>query len=49
MADTALFTKNPNQTINNTEGAVMIQLLFQLMTGSEALDEIFEEVLNRVC
>ena len=49
MADTALFTKNPNQTINNTEGAVMVQLLFQLMTGSEALDEIFREVLDRVC
>ena len=27
----------------------MIQLLFQLMTGSEALNHIFEELLNRVC
>jgi len=26
----------------------MIQLLFQVMTGSTALDTIFEEVLNRV-
>jgi hypothetical protein len=48
MADRALFTKNPNQTINNSEGAIMIQLLFQVMTGSTALDSIFEEILNRV-
>lgn len=27
----------------------MIQLLFQLMTGSEALNTIFAEVLDRVC
>ena len=27
----------------------MIQLLFQLMSGSQALDSVFEEMLNRVC
>ena len=28
MAETALFTMNPNQTINNSEGAILFQVLF---------------------
>ena len=38
MANVALFTDMPNKTINNTEGAMLLQLLFQVMTGSEALN-----------
>ena len=48
MADTALFTNLPNKTINNTEGAMILQLLFQVMTGSEALNQIMAELLERV-
>ena len=38
MADTALFTNMPNKTINNTEGTMLLQMLFQVMAGSEALN-----------
>ena len=48
MANVALFTDMPNKTINNTEGAMLLQLLFQVMTGSEALNQIMVELLERV-
>ena len=48
MANVALFTDIPNKTINNTEGAMLLQLLFQVMTGSEALNQIMVELLERV-
>ena len=46
MANVALFTDMPNKTINNTEGAMLLQLLFQVMTGSEALNQIMVELLE---
>ena len=48
MAETALFTKKPNVIIKNTEGAILIQLLLQIMRGSDACNSFFEPLLNRV-
>ena len=48
MAQTALFTNIPNVVIKNTEGAILIQLLFQTMRGTTACNEIFEPLLNLV-
>lgn len=48
MAETALFTKKPNVLIKNTEGAILIQLLLQIMRGTDACNDIIEPLLNRV-
>lgn len=48
MAETALFTQHPNQTINNSEGAILFQILFQTFRGSQALDAVFTQVLERI-
>jgi len=34
--------------INNTEGAILIQLLFQFMRGKDSLNDIFYPLLDRV-
>jgi len=34
--------------INNTEGAILIQILFQIMRGTDALNSIFEPLLDRL-
>jgi hypothetical protein len=41
MAEAALFTQHANQTINNSEGAILFQMLFQNFRGTNALDIIF--------
>jgi hypothetical protein len=48
MAETALFTVQKNAVINNTEGAILIQLLMQYMRGTDALNDIFYPLLDRV-
>lgn len=48
MAESALFTMNPNQTINNSEGAILFQVLFQTFRGTNALDPFFSDILDRV-
>lgn len=48
MAETALFTIKPNVIIKNTEGAILIQLLLQIMKGTEVCNPFFESLLNRV-
>lgn len=34
--------------MKNTEGAILIQLLFQTMRGTECLNEVFTPLLDRV-
>ena len=41
MAEAALFTQHANQTINNSEGAILFQVLFQTFRGTNALDLVF--------
>lgn len=46
VAKTALFTQNPNTVINNSEGALLLQLVFQILKGSDALNNGFEMILD---
>lgn len=48
MAETALFTNKPNVIIKNSEGAILIQILLQIMRGSDSCNSFFESLLNRV-
>lgn len=48
MAEVALFTNKPNVLIKNTEGAVLIQLILQLMRGTTVFQPIFSSLLTRV-
>jgi hypothetical protein len=48
MAETALFTTKQNVKINNTEGAILIQMLLQTMRGTDACNEIILPLLSRV-
>lgn len=48
MAETALFTTKPNVAINNTEGAIVVQILLTLMRGSDSLNDICYPLLTRV-
>ena len=47
MADTAMFSKLDTPLLKNTEGAIMMQLLLQTMTNSDALNEFLEPILNK--
>jgi len=48
MAEVALFTNKPSVLIKNTEGAILIQLIFQLMRGTTVFQPIFSSLLTRV-
>jgi hypothetical protein len=48
MAEVALFTNKPTVLIKNTEGAILIQLIFQLMRGTTVFQPIFASLLTRV-
>lgn len=48
MAEVALFTNRPTVLIKNTEGAILIQLIFQLMRGTTVFQPIFSSLLTRV-
>ena len=48
MAKDALFTKEPTITVHNAEGAILLQLLFQIFAGTQCLNEYFEEIMNLV-
>jgi hypothetical protein len=48
MAEAALFTLNSNQTINNSEGAILFYLLFQTFRGTQALDPYLANLLDIV-
>ena len=48
MAGESMFAKEPTITVNNAEGAILMQLLFQIYAGTHVLNEFFEEVLQLV-
>ncbi len=43
-----MFSKEPAIVVHNSEGAILIQLLFQVYAGTSVLDEFFEALLNQV-
>lgn len=47
-ANMSLFSKEPNITIQNSEGAILFQLLFQVYKGTTVLDEYFELILEKI-
>ena len=48
MADQALFTETQKRVVNNSEGALLIQIILQIFAGNAALNEILGQVLDRV-
>lgn len=48
MADQALFSLEPSVTVNNTEGALLLQIMLQIFQGSDILNNYFEGILTRV-
>ena len=49
IADSALFSthqKKPNS--NNSKGAILLQIIFQIFQGGNCLDEFFDKILDRV-
>lgn len=48
MADQALFCLEPSVTVNNTEGALLLQIIFQIFQGTDVLNNYFENIMNRV-
>ena len=41
-----MFSTEPNITIQNSEGAILYQLLFQIYAGGTVMDEYFEGMLG---
>jgi len=48
MAETAMFTSEGREIVNNSEGALLIQVMLQIFQGSTALNDHLENSLNRV-
>jgi hypothetical protein len=48
IAEMSLFTKQNIQLMNNTEGAVLFQLIFQFFQGTECLNAYFEKLMDRI-
>lgn len=48
IADQALFSTEPTVSTNNAEGAIFLQIVFQIFQGTNVLDEYFENILDRV-
>lgn len=48
MASASLFSTEPNITVQNSEGAILFQLMFQVYSGSNSLDSDFEQILDLV-
>lgn len=44
-----MFCTEPNVTVNNSEGAIFLAVIFQIFQGTNCLNQYFEKVLNRVC
>ncbi len=45
MSTTSMFSTEPAITVHNSEGAILMQLLFQVYAGTSVLDEFFEGML----
>lgn len=48
MAGEAMFSKEPTISVHNSEGAILMQLIFQVYAGTQVLDEHFDEILGLV-
>ena len=48
IGDQAMFTTESSITYNNTEGAIFLQILFQIYKDTEAMNIYFENILRRV-
>ena len=48
MADNSMFSQSPPAAIVNSEGALLLQLVFQIFKDSDVLNEHFENCLGRV-
>jgi hypothetical protein len=48
ISDQAMFTLEPTITVNNAEGAILMQVIFQIFQGTEVLNPYFENILCRV-
>ena len=48
IADKAMFCVEPNITINNSEGAIFLQIILQIFQGTSSLNDYFEHILQRV-
>jgi hypothetical protein len=48
IAVEAMFSVEPNITVVNAEGAIFLQIVFQIFQGTDVLNEYFEPVLDKV-
>jgi hypothetical protein len=48
LAVEAMFSVEPNITVVNAEGAIFLQIVFQIFQGTDVLNEYFEPVLDKV-
>lgn len=48
IAKKSLFSTQPTISVHNSEGAMLLQLIFQILSPSQALDEFMEDILNSV-
>lgn len=48
IADQAIFSTEPTVSTNNSEGAIFLQIVFQIFSGTNVLDEFFANILDRV-
>ena len=48
MAGESMFAKEPTIAVNNAEGAILMQLLFQVYAGTAVLNEFFVDILQLV-
>lgn len=48
LAVEAMFSVEPSITVVNAEGAIFLQIVFQIFQGTDVLNEYFEPVLDKV-
>ncbi|MFS8160536.1 MAG: hypothetical protein ACMG6E_10105, partial [Candidatus Roizmanbacteria bacterium] len=48
MGTLSMFSTESNVTVQNSEGCIFLQLLFQIFRETSALNDYFEEILNKV-
>jgi hypothetical protein len=48
IAIEAMFTVEPNVTVNNSEGSIFLSIIFQIFQGTDVLNEYFENILDKV-
>ena len=46
LANLSLYSKEPNIIVHNSEGAILLQLLFQVYTGDSALNDVIDAMLR---